>query len=83
MNPTKQEILSRKISKLEKKIAFKSAFLTLIESKHPQETVIIEKRRKELQDLKKKLDIALKEYKEFTAKQDTAQETFKQLNNIK
>lgn len=83
LNPTQQEILSKEISRLQRKIDFKTGLLNNLKAKHPQETLIIAKYQKELKELETKRQIAINKYKEFTDKQSFAQESFDKLNNTK
>ncbi len=82
MEPPKLEVLGKKVTELQKQVLFKSAFLSELKNRAPEQTILIYQRERELQKLEKEAQTAIDKYNEFAAKQAAAQKAFDMLNNF-
>lgn len=83
MKPPKLEVLGKEVTKLQKEVLFKSAFLNELQRRAPEQTILIYQRQKDLQKLEEKARIAIEKYNKFAAQQAAAQRAFDELNGIK
>ena len=82
MERPKLEILGEKVTELQKQVLFKSAFLSELKRRAPQENILIFQKEKELMSLEQKAQQAINEYKKFAEKQAAAQRAFDRLNGF-
>ena len=82
MEPPKLDVLRQRVTELQKKVLFKSAFLSGLKSRAPEQTMLIYQRERELQKLKKEAQIAIDKYNKFAARQAAVQQAFERLNNF-
>ncbi len=80
MEPPKLDVLRQRVTELQKQVLFKSAFLSELKRRAPEQTMLIYQREKELQKLEQQAQIAIEKYNDFAAKQAVAQRAFDELN---
>ena len=83
MAPPKIDVLRKKVTNLQKEFLVKSVVLNNIKRICPNNTELIYRKEKELQELEKKAQAAIDEYNKFAAQQAAAQKAFDELNGIK
>ena len=82
MEPPRLDVLGKRVTELQKKVLFKSAFLSGLKSRAPEQTMLIYQRERELQKLEKEAQIAIDKYNKFAARQAAVQQAFERLNNF-
>ncbi len=82
MEPPRLDVLGKRVTELQKKVLFKSAFLSGLKNRAPEQTMLIYQRERELQKLKKEAQIAIDKYNKFAARQAAVQQAFERLNNF-
>lgn len=82
VNPPKIEVLSKKVTSLEKKYLHKSLYLNELERRFPGETLLISKTRSELQQFEQETIKAREEYNKFAASQAAMQQAFERINKV-
>ena len=81
MPSPKLETLGREIKELQKSYLFKSAILGGLKQTAPEQTMLIYRREKELQQLEQQVQAAIEKYNRFASRQAAAQKAFDLLNN--